>query len=245
VVDIGGTTSDVGALRKGFPRQAATAVEVGGVRTNFRMPDVFSIGLGGGSHVVATPRGIEIGPASVGYRLFSDALIFGGSILTTSDVVAAAGRTDFGDAMKVAHLQPEFVARTQARIMEMLQTCVERSRVSAEPLPVIVVGGGSILVDGPIGGLTAIKPDHFAVANAVGAAIAQVSGEVDRVYALAEIERERALDDARRRAIDAAVAAGAAPATIEIVDVEDVPLAYLPGNATRIHVRAVGELLGD
>ena len=42
-----------------------------------------------------------------------------------------------------------------------------------------------------------IKPNHFAVANAVGAAIAQVSGEVDRVYALAEIGRERALDDAK------------------------------------------------
>lgn len=124
----------------------------------------------------------------------------------------------------------------------MLEDCVERSRLSPEPLPVIVVGGGSILVDGPIGGLEVIKPDHFAVANAVGAAIAQVSGEVDRVYALADIGREQALEDARTRAIDAAVAAGAARHTVEIVDVEDVPLAYLPGNATRVRVKAVGEL---
>ena len=51
VVDIGGTTSDVGVLHHGFPREAAVAVEIGGVRTNFRMPDVFSIGLGGGSLV--------------------------------------------------------------------------------------------------------------------------------------------------------------------------------------------------
>ena len=89
------------------------AVEVGGVRTNFRMPDVFSIGLGGGSHVVDTGRGIEIGPTSVGYRLTSDALIFGGSTLTTSDVMAAAGRAGFGDAAKVAHLPQDLVARTQ------------------------------------------------------------------------------------------------------------------------------------
>ncbi len=184
VVDIGGTTSDVGSLRNGFPRQATMAVDVGGVRTNFRMPDVFSIGLGGGSHVVDGPRGIEIGPASVGYRLTSDALIFGGTTLTTSDVVAAAGRAGFGDASKVAHLSKDLIARTQRRIMEMLEECVERSRLSPEPLPVIVVGGGSILVDGPIGGLELIKPNHFAVANAVGAAIAQVSGEIDRVYAL-------------------------------------------------------------
>ncbi len=242
VVDIGGTTSDVGSLHKGFPRQATVAVEVGGVRTNFRMPDVFSIGLGGGSHVVETDKGIKVGPTSVGYRLVTEALIFGGSTLTTSDVMAAAGRTDFGDRAKVAHLGQDFVKRTQARIMEMLEDCVERSRLSPEPLPVIVVGGGSILVDGPIGGLDVIKPNHFAVANAVGAAIAQVSGEIDRVYALAEMGRDNALADAKQRAVDAAVAAGASRDSIEIVDVEDVPLAYLPGNATRVRVKAVGEL---
>jgi len=242
VVDIGGTTSDVGSLHKGFPRQATVAVEVGGVRTNFRMPDVFSIGLGGGSHVVDTGGAIKVGPTSVGYRIVTEALIFGGKTLTTSDVVVASGRYELGDKSKVAHLTPAFIASTQARIMSMLEDCVERSRLSPEPLPVIVVGGGSILVDGPIGGLEVIKPNHFAVANAVGAAIAQVSGEVDRVYALAEIGRDQALADAKERATEAAVSAGALRSSIEIVDVEDVPLAYLPGNATRVRVKAVGEL---
>src|SRR4030095_4445252 len=121
VVDVGGTTSDVGALRKGFPRQATMAVEVGGVRTNFRMPDVFSIGLGGGSHVVETDKGIKVGPTSVGYRLASDALIFGGSTLTTSDIIAAAGRADFGDPSRVAHLAAGLIARTQAKISSMLE----------------------------------------------------------------------------------------------------------------------------
>ncbi|HEV2517654.1 MAG TPA: hydantoinase/oxoprolinase family protein [Devosia sp.] len=242
VVDIGGTTSDVGSLHKGFPRQATVAVEVGGVRTNFRMPDVFSIGLGGGSHVVESGGAIKVGPTSVGYRIVTEALIFGGKTLTTSDVVVASGRYELGDKSKVAHLTPAFIASTQDRIMSMLEDCVERSRLSPEPLPVIVVGGGSILVDGPIGGLEVIKPNHFAVANAVGAAIAQVSGEVDRVYALAEIGRDQALADAKDRATEAAVAAGALRSSIEIVDVEDVPLAYLPGNATRVRVKAVGEL---
>ncbi len=94
----------------------------------------------------------------------------------------------------------------------------------------------------PLGGLEVIKPNHYAVANAVGAAIAQVSGEVDRVYVLSQTTRDQALDDAKAQAVDAAVAAGAARETIEIVDVEDVPLAYLPGNATRIRIKAVGEL---
>ncbi len=242
VADIGGTTTDIGSLHKGFPRQATVAVEVGGVRTNFRMPDVFSIGLGGGSHVVETDKGIKVGPTSVGYRIVTEALIFGGATLTTTDIVVASRRESLGDPAKVAHLDTGLIARTQARIMAMLEDCVERSRLSPDPLPVIVVGGGSILVDGPIGGLQVIKPNHFAVANAVGAAIAQVSGEVDRVYSLAEIGRDEALADAKSRAIEAAVAAGALRETVEIVDVEDVPLAYLPGNATRVRVKAVGEL---
>ena len=51
VVDIGGTSTDIGVLVNGFPRASSTRVNCGGVMTNFRMPDVFSIALGGGSIV--------------------------------------------------------------------------------------------------------------------------------------------------------------------------------------------------
>ncbi len=244
VIDVGGTTTDVGSLHKGFPRQASVAVEIGGVRTNFRMPDVFSIGLGGGSLVVEDKKTgeVTVGPRSVGYRLTSDALIFGGKVLTTSDVIVAAGRADFGDRAKAARLSPSLIAKTRARIMEMATNAVERSRLSPEPLPAIVVGGGSVLIDSKIGDLDVIKPKHFACANAVGAAIAQISGEVDRIYMLSKASREDALDDAKQKAKEAAIAAGARADSVTIVDVEDVPLAYIPGNATRVKVKAVGEL---
>ena len=242
VVDIGGTTSDVGALHKGFPRQATVAVEVGGVRTNFRMPDVFSFGLGGGSLVVDGPGGIKVGPTSVGYKLTKEALVFGGETLTTTDIVVAAGRAFLGDHKRVANLDKSLIVRTEAKIADMLETAVERSRLSPEPLPVIVVGGGSILVHDKIAGLEIVKPHHFAVANAVGAAIAQVSGEVDRVYSLTSLSRADAIGDAQQKATAVAVAAGARAETIEVVDVEDVPLAYLPGNATRVRVKVVGDL---
>jgi N-methylhydantoinase A/oxoprolinase/acetone carboxylase beta subunit len=48
-----------------FPRPASSTVKIGEVRTNFRMPDVFSIGLGGGSKVVQTPNGTKIGPGKL------------------------------------------------------------------------------------------------------------------------------------------------------------------------------------
>ncbi len=70
VVDIGGTTTDVAAIVDGFPRPAGAYVKIAGVRTNFRMPDTFSVGLGGGSIVKFNDKGdCEIGPQSVGYEL--------------------------------------------------------------------------------------------------------------------------------------------------------------------------------
>ena len=241
VVDIGGTTSDVGMLTHGFPREASVAVEVGGVRTNFRMPDVYSVGLGGGSHVDLET--MSVGPRSVGYRLTTDARIFGGQQLTTSDIAVASGIVEMGDASLVADLPADKVATALEKIQEIVEVAVDRMKTSAEPVPVIVVGGGSILVCRDIKGASEmVKPDHFEAANAVGAAIAQISGETDRVYSLAQLSREDALADARSEATSRAVAAGADPATVQIVDVEDVPLAYLPGNATRIRVKAVGDL---
>jgi N-methylhydantoinase A/oxoprolinase/acetone carboxylase beta subunit len=73
----GGTSTDVGLLVDGFPRESARAVEIGGVRTNYRMPDLISIGLGGGT-VVRTGPDFGVGPDSVGYLLPERALIFGG-----------------------------------------------------------------------------------------------------------------------------------------------------------------------
>lgn len=241
VVDIGGTTSDVGMLTHGFPREASVAVEVGGVRTNFRMPDVYSVGLGGGS-MVDTAAG-TVGPRSVGYELTTKALVFGGETLTATDIVVAAGKADVGDATLVAGLDAAAVDAAMDRIHDIVGTAADRMKTSADPVPVIVVGGGSILVTREVeGASTMVKPDHYEAANAVGAAIAQISGEIDRVYSLDAMSRDAAIADARQEATGRAVAAGADPSTVTIVDVEDVPLAYLPGNATRIRVKAVGDL---
>ena len=244
VVDVGGTTTDVGALVKGFPRPASTTVDVGGVRTNFRMPDVFAIGLGGGTIVSGQGDGLKVGPQSVGYKLTVDSLIFGGNTTTTSDVAVALGLAEFGNSDSVKNLDKEYLEAVKKRINEMLTNAVERMRVSPEVIPVLAVGGGSILVPDDISDLPVIRPEHFSVANAVGAAIGQISGEVDRIFSLDGKSREEALGEAKEEAIQKAVAAGAKPDSIELLDQEDVPLAYLPGNATRIRLKVVGDMNG-
>lgn len=245
VVDIGGTTSDVGMLLQGFPREASMVVHVGGVRTNFRMPDVYSFGLGGGSLVIEDGANLRIGPQSVGYALSRQALIFGGTTLTATDIAVAAGLADLGDRRAVSHLSPALVNRAVQQMHAMIATAVERMKTSPDPLPVVVVGGGSILVQEHIAGVSEIiVPEHYAVANAIGAVIAQIGGETDQIFALDHISREAAVDQARQDAIHKAVSAGADPATVQVVDVEEVPVSYLPGNATRIRVKALGDRQG-
>jgi N-methylhydantoinase A/oxoprolinase/acetone carboxylase beta subunit len=87
-----------------------------------------------------------------------------------------------------------------------------------------------------------IRPSHYEVANALGVAIAQVSGTVDRVFALDTMSRAQALDEAARLACERACAAGADPESVEVLDLEEIPLAYLPGNAVRIKAKAAGML---
>jgi N-methylhydantoinase A/oxoprolinase/acetone carboxylase beta subunit len=242
VVDVGGTTSDVGVLQRGFPREATTEVSVAGIRTNFRMPDVLSIGIGGGSRV-HQDTAVVVGPDSVGYELTSRALVFGGNTLTATDIAVAAGRAEVGDPALVAHLDRDLVEAALKRIAGDVADVVERMRTSPEPLAVVAVGGGSILLPDELAGSGEVhRPQHYAVANAIGAAIAQVGGEVDRVFAIDPGRRQAVLDEAKQEAVDRAVAAGASPGSVDIVDFDEVPIPYLPGNATRIRVKAVGDL---
>ena len=74
VADIGGTSADIGVLVNGFPRESSQGVEIGGIRTNFRMPDLVTIAVGGGTVLGGTDQAVRLGPVSVGYRLREEAL---------------------------------------------------------------------------------------------------------------------------------------------------------------------------
>jgi len=239
VIDVGGTTSDVGQLRNGFPREANSVVTVGGVRTLFRMPDILSIGLGGGSQVSLEP--LRIGPQSLGYRLTSDAIAFGGTQLTTCDVAVAAGLIEIGERARVAHLTGARSVRVLDEVKRMIEENVDRMKSEAGDVELIAVGGGAFLVPERLAGVArVVRVAHGECANAVGAAIAQVSGEVDQVFR--DLSRSEALGNARRMAEKRAVAAGANPATLKTVECEDIPLAYLPGQCLRVRVRVVGDV---
>lgn len=137
-----------------------------------------SIGLGGGSIVrkdKATGR-VHIGPESVGYKILSEALVFGGSTLTTTDVVVAAGGApNVGDASAVASVDRELVAVAQAKMKTMLEGVIDAMKTSPGDVVVYLVGGGSIISPDTLKGVSAVKRFPFSdCANAVGACVAQV-----------------------------------------------------------------------
>ena len=239
VIDVGGTTTDVGQLKLGFPREANSVVKVGGVRTLFRMPDLLSIGLGGGSHVALKP--LKVGPVSVGYRLLHEGIAFGGQQLTTTDIAIASGRLDLGDRTKVAHFDAATCAKVFTEAARLAEEAIDRMKTEAGDVPLIAVGGGAFLIPEKLAGVSqVIHVEHGDCANAVGAAIAQVSGECDQIFR--DMTRVEAIAAAQGIANDRAVAPGADRTTLHTIESEDMPLAYLPGNSVRVRVRVVGDV---
>ena len=239
VVDVGGTTSDIGYLKNGFPREANSIVEVGGVRTLFRMPDLLSLALGGGTEIDLKTG--KIGPGSVGYRLTKEAMVFGGTQLTSTDLAVAAGIAEVGDRSLVQNLDKTDVAAIVEAMHGMIAEGIDRMKTEAGDVPLIAVGGGSFLIPDSIDGASeVVRVEHHAVANAVGAAIAQVSGEVDHIFS--GLDREAAIAEALHQAEVRAVEAGASPGSLKTVEVEDLPLAYLPGDSLRVRVRVIGDI---
>lgn len=239
VIDVGGTTTDIGMLKNGFPREANTVVEIGGVRTLFRMPDVISLPLGGGTRVRTDPW--RVGPDSLGYTLLKRARVFGGPDLCATDLGVAHGLIALGDPDKVRDLHPELIQRFLEETRQILEDTVDRLKTKAGDLPLIAVGGGAFLVPKALNGVSEVVfVEHHDVANAIGAAIVQISGEVDQVYR--DLSREEAIANATDLARSRAISAGAAVATLAVLDVEELPLSYMPGNCRRVRVRVSGEL---
>jgi N-methylhydantoinase A/oxoprolinase/acetone carboxylase beta subunit len=245
VADVGGTTTEIGLLVNGFPRESDAPAGIGGVRTNFRMPDVLSIPLGGGSIVGTDAAGAWIASESVGFRLTTKAVVFGGRTPTLTDAAVAGDRVHLGTHSLTTRRRNALLPAL-SRMDELLADALDRVRTGPAAVPLIVVGGGGILVPDELPGVSeVIRPPDFDVANAIGAAIAPVSGHADRICPNRPDRRDAAVADACAAAVARAVHAGADPDAVKIVEVEQVPLTYLLDPAVRIRVKAAGPLALD
>ena len=185
----------------------------------------------------------SVGPESVGFRLTEEALVFGGRQLTLTDIAVAAGHAEIGDRNLVRHIDATIIARVDDHLRVRLARLLENYDRLDRRLPIILVGGGAPLILNLLRdlGRTIESPADAAVANAYGAAMAQVGGEADLTFP-SSIPRKEALARAEAEAHRRAEEAGALRGTIRTVELEDAALTYLASEALKVHARAVGDI---
>ncbi|KAF1299535.1 hydantoinase subunit beta [Enterococcus sp. JM4C] len=242
VVDVGGTTTDIGVLKNSFPRESSLATIIGGIRTNFRMPDVLSIGLGGGT-IIHLEEELRVGPDSLGYRILEESRSFGGTVLCATDIAIANQAEHPVTGATAQTLDPELIRRSKEKIKELVEDAIDQMKTDSNEIPVILVGGGSIILPTEMNGVSeVIIPENYDAANAIGAALGEVSGEVNSVYSLEDQSQEEVVAMAIKEAREEAIAAGAIEDDLKTIFVEVIPIAYLPKQAANIKVKVAGKL---
>jgi N-methylhydantoinase A/oxoprolinase/acetone carboxylase beta subunit len=240
VIDVGGSATDLGVLANGFPRESSQPTLFAGIRTSIRMPRVRRLHFGGGSVLHLAGSNPLIGPASVASDLARHALVFGGSTPTLTDAAVAGGRATIGT--HGLDTRQEFSLRPALEVVdEALLRAVDDAETGRPDTPLIVVGGAGFLVPERLFGVSeVIRPIDADIASAIGAATAQVSGQAERICANRTEARRTAHAEARAAAFARATAAGADPAGLALVDVEEVPFAHVIAPAVRIRVKVLG-----
>ena len=249
VVDIGGTTTDVGLLLpSGYPRQSMSYSEVGGVRVNFSMPQVESIGLGGGSIVRESKGEITVGPDSVGADIKQRALVFGGDTVTSTDVTVAITEEksvfDLGDKSEVQNLfSDSYKTKFQQAVKTKLERVIDTIRTSPEPLPVLLVGGGSFISPTTLDGASSVhRPPYYQVANAIGAALGKLSASLQKIEVLDSIaDKDVVIEKMKKEVTADIVAKGAVENSIDIVELSYDPVPYVDRTYT-FEIKVVGDI---
>jgi N-methylhydantoinase A/oxoprolinase/acetone carboxylase beta subunit len=242
VVDMGGTSTDIGIIEGGYARSSLQAASIGGIPLHFAMPDMISLALGGGSYVKITEnQTLEIGPQSVARQLHHQSKLFGGSILTLTDAAAAAGwlQIEGGDMQNIGLNSAQAQAVVQKACRQIYQSIL-RLRGKRHDLPVILVGGGSCFLH-PLFQDFELKgwmPSEAAVANAYGAGLAEISSIVDKVVSLKE--REKTLSGLKEQAKMEAMVKGADPSQVRIAGISILPFAYTSDALAKVVITASG-----
>lgn len=256
VIDVGGTSTDVGYIVDGFPRESAMSVEIGGVKTNIRAPDLTSIALGGGTIVKSDgDTYTELGPESAALNLQKLAKSYGGPLTTVHDIAVNSGRltknydifeTPYATDMdKVNELPDKLVNDAWLAVKNRVEQTIDEMKTSPEDIPAVMVGGGSTVVPKDYDGTSETNhPDHFEVAGALGATIAEISAYAENVIDLNHIDREEGLQQTKEMALNNLVRNGASRESAEVLDVEEIPFTYMPGEREKMRVKVKGKYGG-
>jgi N-methylhydantoinase A/oxoprolinase/acetone carboxylase beta subunit len=229
VVDIGGTSTDVGVVKQGFPRKQLQGASIAGIPLGYQMPDVISISLGGGSLLKKSSSVYQFTGESCARELRQRALSFGGDELTLTDVAISHGHLTIEGAMP---LNIDGAAAPLLRAaFEKVQKLIERAKGPDLSLPVLFVGGGALLFPRDWLSENTLIPASCGVANAYGAALAEVSATLEITFALSE--KEKAMEALHEKGKKEVERLGGNALQARLVDMQVVPYHYMPGGKAR------------
>ncbi|MAZ44079.1 MAG: hypothetical protein CMF48_02750 [Legionellales bacterium] len=236
VIDVGGTSTDIGIVRKGYPISTSHHSTISGVKVGFRMPNVKTIPLGGGSIV----RNGEILGKSIGAALQSEGLCFGGKIFTLTDAAVIKYGLDIGTYMPaVTPHEADLVVLKAKRLIEEQLKKIPRY---AE-LPIILVGGGAVVLKNiELLGKKPIYPEAFYCANAYGAAQGEISVTFDKTVQISSAKNfDSTLEDIQKELESKLTASGGVVDTFRIIERDITPFHYMTPSSARIKMTVGGK----
>jgi len=204
VLDIGGTTTDIGLLVKGVPVMEYKGVSIGGKKTLVRGLNLLSIGVGGDSTLYMEDGIVHIGPLRNGQPA-----CMGGQKPTPTDALAIAGGFDHGDIAKakesllplagdmdksVDEFSDAVLKSMAAKIHQATMSFIDKINSApvytihdmlypelVKPEKVIVIGAPSKSMLPYIRGvfdIPCIVPEYSGLANAIGAGLTRTTAQI-------------------------------------------------------------------
>jgi N-methylhydantoinase A/oxoprolinase/acetone carboxylase beta subunit/DUF917 family protein len=242
VVDIGGTTTDVGLLNNGVPHMVNLNSKEEGIDLMLTCAHQSSIALGGGSVIHFDDGGeVQVSEQSVGHALEREAFFAGGSTFTVTDLAIAQGRLTleqvdmpaFHERLEQANISQQQLLKADELVHQKVASAIDSILIDSQALPILLVGGGAPLIDSDflreqlmMDYLDISLPEKAEVANAVGAS----AGKVMTLHTVECLDSDdSAKESARKAAMEKAIAQGAKPESIVCVSEYAREISYCEG----------------
>ncbi|PLR79937.1 hydantoinase/oxoprolinase [Bacillus canaveralius] len=247
VVDVGGSTIDIGKILNSQPEVSIGSTSILGIAVNMRVPKMYSLPYGGGSLISIEDESVRI-KDTIASDIEQHGISWGGNTWTLTDSFLKVYPDSFSDKKitltGLAKLSEDDCQKVINTVTREIKKKIARLQQSNEALSIVLVGGGSSLLVNRLFGKyqKVFHPVGFHICNAVGACFAPLSAQVDKVFWLRDKTKQEIIDEEKEQLIQQLLRKGATRDTIQVVSIEEFPFDYLKGEVLRIRLKALGEL---